>query len=245
MCSLWWLVALWRWPRPGPLHPSTNPIPPPQHHRHHHRHDHTPGPLLPPLTPGVCWVALPPHLTPTHLTPPHLTFPPSPPLPTLTVSALTQIWGVRGSEGLDDGDVGGGEACGAFIWETMTFLCALGQGAPPPCCPSPSPSSCPSASPPPTLRHPAHSPVGTRPLVGWPRAVAVTLALAVKGGGPNLPQRRSLSLGFSLTSVLAAWSGGSKELLTHKKLLVVFFCFVFFVNIIYIGTKCVVLLKFT
>lgn len=137
---------------------------------------------------------------------------------------------------------GGGRLSGIYLGNDDLFVCT-GAPSPSPCFPSSSTTSfsCPGASPPPTLRHPAHSPVGTRPLVGWPRAVAVTLALAVKGGGPNLPQRRRINLGFFLTSVLAAWSSGSKELLTHKKLLFVFFFFFFFINSIYIGTKCVVL----
>lgn len=46
--------------------------------------------------------------------------------------------------------------------------------------------------------------MGTRPLVYGPRAVAVTLALAVKGGGPNLPQRRTINLGFSFNKRLGS-----------------------------------------
>lgn len=53
--------------------------------------------------------------------------PPSLPL----LLPLFQLWlrntGVRGHEGLDDGE----RERGGFIWETVTFLCALGQNTPP------------------------------------------------------------------------------------------------------------------
>lgn len=227
MCSLWWLVALWRWP-PAP---AASPPPP-----HHHHHPPALTPSLPPERRSSSWPRPPFVAADSRCALGSASTSPS--FTPLTVPALTQIWRVRGCEGLDDGDVGEvGGFRGLYLGNDDLFVCTWAPSpCPSPCFPSSS-SSCPGASPPPTLRHPAHSPVGTRPLVGWPRAVAVTLALAVKGGGPNLPQRRRINLGFFLTSVLAAWSSRSKELLTHKKLLFVFF----FINSIYIGTKCVVL----